>query len=375
MKKRVFSGTRPAFALESLEHREMLYAAGMPDLVGLTGTNGIRTNYPTLRGQGQVVVVMDTGVNGINYGGGNFVHPAFTNSDGSSKIWTNPNPLAAEVHGWNYYANTADAQDINGHGTAIASVIAANPFTFDEDGGGAAPTGSYQGVAPDAKILPIKLYEVTSNVAHWASKTNLHAAFKWVYDHATEYNIASINMSWGFFGANRSAADANPSLDDYNYTPAGGFSIKDYIDKLRNEKNVLIVQAAGNGDKDDSANPGSEAGETAVSSLNIDGSTIWGDDAQFEVQDGGAAYGRDTDFVDILAPGWNVTANGWNTGYTLQPGYTSFATPWIAGAAALLKQINPAITPDQIIARATTPVTEMPDTWAKAGLSPVIRSS
>jgi hypothetical protein len=52
MKQRNCSGVRPAFALESLEHREMLYAAGMPDLVGLTGTNGIRTNYPTLRGQG-----------------------------------------------------------------------------------------------------------------------------------------------------------------------------------------------------------------------------------------------------------------------------------------------------------------------------------
>jgi hypothetical protein len=295
---------------------------------------------------------MDTGVNGINYGSGNYVVPKLLNPDGSSKIWTNPDPLAAEVHGWNYYGNNADCTDSNGHGTAIAGILAAESFSYDEDGSGTghdAPTGNYQGVVPDAKILPIKLYQVTSGVAHWATKANLNTAFKWVYDHATDYNIASINMSWGFFGSTRSASDANPSLDDYNYVPTGGQSISWYIDHLRTDKNVLIVQAAGNSDNPGWANPGRETGETAIGSLNVDGTKVWGDDAQFEVQDTGAAYGQDADFIDIFAPGWNVTLNSTNANYTLQPGYTSFATPWIAGAAALLKQINPAITPDQIM--------------------------
>jgi hypothetical protein len=39
--------------MDSLEERQMLYAADMPDLAGL---NDLRANYPTLRGQGEVVV-------------------------------------------------------------------------------------------------------------------------------------------------------------------------------------------------------------------------------------------------------------------------------------------------------------------------------
>jgi hypothetical protein len=333
----------------------------MPDLVGL---NDLRSDYPTLRGQGQVVVVMGSGVNGIDYGSGNYAHPSFTDANSVNKIWTNPNDpagggdddsdgLADNTHGWNYYANSNDCQDSNGHDTAVASIIVSQPHTFDEDGGGAAPSATYQGVAPDANVLPIKVYQVTSGVNHWASKANLNAAFKWIYTYATQYHIVSLVMDWSFFGATRSVSDGNPSLDDYNYDPDGAgsadHSISWYIDTLRTGKGVLTVQSAGNSDDNNGQYPGIESGETDVSSLNSAGTGVWDDTPGSVVYNTGACYGPTSDFVDIYAPGWNITANSTNSSYTLQPGYTSFATPWIAGAAAILKQVDPGITPDEIM--------------------------
>jgi hypothetical protein len=368
MKKAKKQNAKGSFALESLEHRRMLYAAGMPALVGL---NDLRTDYPTLRGQGRAVVVMDTGVNGINYGNNNFVHPTFTRPDGSSAVWTNPDPLDPKQHGWNYLDNNSDCQDTYGHGTGIATILVSQPHSVDEDGGGPAPTGTYQGVVPDAEVIPLKLYNVVSNVAHWATKQNLNAAYKWVYDNAIQYNIDSIVMDWSFFGATRTTGDGNPSLDDYTYDPDGAgsadHSIEWYIDNLRTAKNVLTVQAAGNSDNNAWANPGKESGETAVSSMNKDGSGVWDDTPGSEVFNTGAAYGQDANYVDIYAPGWNIIASSTSSAYYLSAGPTSFATPWIAGAAALLKQIKPDITPDQIMtnlrANNSGNITDSRSTW------------
>jgi hypothetical protein len=360
-----------AAACESLERRRLLYAADMP---GLSGLNALRSDYPAVQGQGQVVVVMDTGVNGVNYGPGNFVHPGL-----NGKIWNNSadpvgdapfnnpdgNPdddrdgLVDNVHGWNYYHNDRNAFDNNGHGTAVSSVIAAEPFSFDEDGGGPAPVGNYQGVAPDVTILPIKIAHYTYNpmVDHWTTKERLNAAFKWVYDNATRLNIVAVNMSWGFYGATRGSnrwdgdrPDSSPSEADYYYAPTGGQSIAWYVDHLRTDKRVLIAQAAANNDNNLWHYPSREVDEIAcVSSLNASGTDVWGDDDSREVNGTGSAYGQDASYVDVFAPGWNVVANSTNNGYTLYRGPTSFATPWVAGAAALLRQVRPSYTPAEIM--------------------------
>lgn len=346
MKKRVFSARRSAFALESLEHRQMLSASDMPTLVGL---NALRANYPTIRGQGQVVVVLDTGVNDT-YGNTNLLHPAFTNPDGSSKLWTGtaedfvPGGGSTPVHGWNYVDGNSDIHDPGiGHGTAIASVIASAPHTFNDPNAGDT-TAIYQGVAPDAKILPIKVYDWDSTGQTWADGADLNKAFKWIWSHATTLHIASVNMSWGFFG---SASEA-----DYTNDPDGSataeHSIQWYIDDLETNKGVLFVQAVGNEDKSVMALPAREPEETGVSSLNESGSSYWDNTPTTSVSQTGTSYG-DANFVDIYAPGWNVTANSQDAGYTLQPGWTSFATPWIAGAAALLKQVNPSLTAAQMM--------------------------
>lgn len=75
------------------------------------------------RGAGVIVAVIDTGVD-----------PASADLA--------PNLL----QGWNYFDRNGDTSDGAGHGTTIASIIAA-----------AAGNGGFVGIAPNAKILPVKV--------------------------------------------------------------------------------------------------------------------------------------------------------------------------------------------------------------------------
>ena len=75
------------------------------------------------RGAGVTVAVIDTGID-------------TTSADLAPNL----------LQGWNFYDGNSDTSDGDGHGTVIASIIAA-----------ARGNGGYVGIAPDAKILPIKV--------------------------------------------------------------------------------------------------------------------------------------------------------------------------------------------------------------------------
>lgn len=84
-----------------------------------------------------VVAVIDTGVD--------IKHP-----DLDDNIWINPNAKDSkyknDINGWNFYQNNNDISDLGSHGTHVAGIIAAE---WDNQMGIA-------GVAPNAKIMPIK---------------------------------------------------------------------------------------------------------------------------------------------------------------------------------------------------------------------------
>ena len=114
-----------------------------------------------LYGTGVIIVVIDTGVD--------YQHPAFRNSDGSTRIlsiWDQTQqegtPPETFTFGTEYSRETINtalnsddplsivpSTDTNGHGTAIASVIAGTPNLLE----------SFSGVVPHSDLVIVKLKE------------------------------------------------------------------------------------------------------------------------------------------------------------------------------------------------------------------------
>ena len=94
------------------------------------------------------------------------------------------------LEGKNYLTGTTDVTDNNGHGTHVSGIIAAE---MNEIG--------VVGVAPKAKIVPLKCFDPT----HSTSVEDILAP---IYDAVDVYDCDVINMSIGFTGYSTKLARA-----------------------------------------------------------------------------------------------------------------------------------------------------------------------
>ena len=210
--------------------------------------------------------------------------------------------------------------DICGHGSHVAGIAVGNN------------RGSIfvaKGVAPEGGVVPIQVFHRnrgTDNCTGGAttcitsSSFDLASALDWVIANATRYNIAAVNMSLGS-GTYSTYCDSQTIL-------ASG------INTLR-KMNVLTAIAAGNdGDLGVVSHPGCIRNAVTVSSTII------------TVPDSNVNHAP---LVDLLAPGYLVySALGTGSAsYGTKTG-TSMATPYVAGAIAVLKSAIPSATADQI---------------------------
>jgi subtilisin family serine protease len=190
--------------------------------------------------------------------------------------------------------------DENGHGTHVAGTVAALT------GNGAGVSG----VAPDARILPVKA--LGTDGSGWMSDTA--EGIVWAADHGAQV----INLSLG-------TTDRMGAV-----TTAVAYA---------RSKGVTVVAAAGNERTKGSpvSYPAADPGVLAV--------------AATDSADRYAYYSNAGDYVDLAAPG-SAILNTYPTGlqrsgYATMSG-TSMAAPHVAAAAALVKAYRPAYTPDQI---------------------------
>jgi membrane-anchored mycosin MYCP len=204
--------------------------------------------------------------------------------------------------------------DCVGHGTFVAGIIAARPV----DGIG------FAGVAPDATILPVR--QTTSGVAGTAD--GMATAIRWAVDQRARV----VNVS-------AAATFTSPALQE----------AVDYATR----HDVLIVAAASNDAErgNPKTYPAAYPQVVGVGAVAPDGSR--------------SAFSEVGGFVSVAAPGSDVLSVGPRGRGHLVGNGTSFAAPFVAGVAALVRAYHPRLTAAQVKHRleatADHPASALPD--------------
>jgi len=269
----------------------------LSESVPLIGANSVWSQQifdENITGAGAAICIIDTGVD--------YTHPDLGNCTSASFLAGNCTKVIA---GYDFVNNNADPMDDNGHGTHVSGIVAAN--------------GTLKGVAPDAKIVAIKV--LNSNGG--GTESDVISGIGWCVSNSSKFNISVISMSLG--------GDINyPTYCDGS-EPAFRDAINEAI-----AKNISVVVATGN---DDSIT--GVLAPACIKNATRAGATTKSDAfASFT--------SRGTGFPDmLLAPGAGI--NSTRAGALCPPYFdcagnymtgsgTSMATPHVSGAIALLSQ-------------------------------------
>jgi membrane-anchored mycosin MYCP len=231
---------------------------------------------------------------------------------------THPLLRGQVADGKDFLYNTSDGRrDCVGHGTGVASIIAGKPA-------GATASVPLRGLAPGATIVPVRVSEQlqidkenpgTQQPGKTIDGKDLADAIDWAVGKDSNQGRATV---------------INTSLTMTEDNTAVRRSIERAI-----ASGVVVVAAVGNQAKDGNPTPYPAAypGVIGVGSVGADG----------QVQD----YSQRGDYVDIVAPGGQVTAANARKGYMLGSG-TSYAAPFVTATVALIRQRFPKLSPAQV---------------------------
>jgi serine protease AprX len=218
-----------------------------------------------------------------------------------------------------------------GHGTHMAGIIAGNDGTA---------TG-FKGIAPDAKLLSLRVGAHDGSV----DVSQVIAAIDWVVQHRNDngMNVRVLNLSYGTDGTQ------DPSRDPLTHAIENAW-----------RAGIVVVVSGGNGGSvqpslDNPARDPFVLSVGADDTHNTAGSVL--DDAIPTFSSRGSVLRR----VDVVAPGQSV-ASLRNPGSVVDTEYpsavvdsrffkgsgTSQATAVVSGAAALLLEKRPELTPDDV---------------------------
>jgi type VII secretion-associated serine protease mycosin len=246
--------------------------------------------WPLSTGAGVTVAVIDSGVDAT--------HPQLTGRVAAGKDFLDNRPSAGF--------------DCVGHGTGVASVIGAAP----REGVG------FVGLAPGVRILPVRVSERSDVTADGGAQG------------------ASVD-SGGLAQAIRFAVDQHARVINMSiYQFVDDQRVRDAIDYARGH-DVVVVAASGNshdttaGAVDPTPYPAAYDGVVGVGAIDQSG-----------VRSASSPVGP---YVDLVAPGSDITMAANKSGdYWVGEG-TSFAAPYVAATAALIRSRWPAMTADDVV--------------------------
>ncbi len=203
------------------------------------------------------------------------------------------------VSGYDFANHDGTPEDDSGHGTKVSGIIGAT----GDNGTGIA------GIAWDVNIaiMPVKFMKVNDG----KTTGNLSDAIDSIY-YAVDNGAKIINASWGFYESSKSLNEA--------------------IAYARS-KGVLFVASAGNSSQDNDKKDHYPSNCPYDNVIAVGAMDSTGSMASF------SNYGLKT--VHIMAPGVGITTTTINGGYVSYASGTSFATPFVAGVAAMVLSQSP----------------------------------
>jgi membrane-anchored mycosin MYCP len=304
---------REICAIPSLDRK----ANASADATQLSGLD-LQEVWKLTRGLGQRVAVIDTGVA--------------------------PHPRLPQLRPGGDYVSTGDGtQDCDGHGTAVAGIIAATEDSHHVDG--------FSGVAPGASLISIR----QSSTRFGAAADSATSGFGDVDTMAQAVRTAAdlgasvINIS------SVACAPADTALDDGALGAALSYAV--------DTKNVVVVAAAGNTGAGQC--PPQQADATWESATVVV-SPAWYDDYVLTVGSVNArgepsSFSLAGPWVDVAAPGEGVISlsslgDGLANALVAKQGSTplsgtSYAAPVVSGLAALVRSRFPTWTARQVMRR------------------------
>ena len=288
-------------------------------LASLGTLTGARSWWANFTGQGVDVALVDSGVAPV------------TGLDGIGKVLNGPDLTPESQNSDTRYLDT------NGHGTHMAGIIAGHDPGASVS---AANTSQFLGVAPNARIVSVKVADARGN----SDVSQVIAGIDWVVQHAHDpgMNVRALNLS---FGTN--------STQVYTLDPLA------YAVEVAWKAGIVVVVSAGNDGTTSGrlTNPAIDPFVIAVGADDLNGTAGVGDDTV-------PAFSSRGDGIrnpDLVAPGVHVqslrvpgsyidsqyAATGAIDARYFRGSGTSQSAAFVTGAVALLLQKYPALTPDQ----------------------------